>query len=95
MGSAASRRLGSIVLPEDIGFGANPELSEPVLVPRVVVTGTYWRQLGGLIVVDGWETIPRRAGAPEHHLCVGKGALTMDAALGALHQLARLLGGKA
>ena len=91
-GSGERAKRWGLVLPDDIGFGAMPELSEPVMVPRVVVTGTCWRKLGGLIAVDGWETIPARVGAEEHHLCVGKGALTIEAATGALIQLTRLLG---
>jgi len=80
-----------IVLPDD---DEGPELHEPVYVPRVAVTGTYWRRLGDMVAVDGWETYPRRGDIKEHHLCVGKGALTMEAAIDALNQLARLLGKK-
>jgi hypothetical protein len=92
MGTAKRLWAAGIVLPEDLEVGRS-YMTEPVIHPRVAVMGVRAWKLGEMFAADGWEIIPaERADDPPERRCVGKGALTREAAMSFLVQLAALLG---
>jgi hypothetical protein len=84
MGSTLGRVPG-IVVPEDIGYGEAPEMTEPVIVQRVVVSGTYVSVKGGMVLIDGWEDLTTINGKEKR--CVGRGAMSADTARAMAEQI--------
>jgi hypothetical protein len=86
MGSDGKRKpRWGLVVPEDIGFGDMPELTEPIIIPRVVVSGTHVVLRGEMVLIDGWEDLQTINGAEKR--CVGRGAMTVETARDMIDQL--------
>jgi hypothetical protein len=73
------RRLSGVVVPGDLGFGANdddPDVIEPVPIQRVVVHGVRFDIQQGMALVDAWEEV--RVGRGKEKRLNVRVALTVD-----------------
>jgi hypothetical protein len=78
-------RYAGLILPDDEYDDDMPELTEPIIVPRVIVSGMHVKVTGGMVLIDGWEDLKTVNGL--EHRVVGRGAMTIEVAQGLLEDL--------
>jgi hypothetical protein len=88
-GRAERLPFRGLVVPEDDELPEVLELTEPIIIPRVVLTGVRVTVKGGMVLTECWEDM--ELGGRNERRLVGRGAFTTETAYQLIDELLRKL----